>query len=401
MHRRGALTRIGFLGAFAAPAGLQEIVSRAAGHGDTAPLSRNATDEDFQRLLRLANVPSFSLAEVAGDRISTASVGVRRSGEPQVVTPDTVYAAASLTKAVFAYALIALARDGAFSLDRPVADYLPLPNPEDERAKSITARHLLSHSGGWRNWRFSADQALTADFTPGERWSYSGEGYFFLQRLAEHLTGRAVGDIVRERVFEPLGMTRSSMAPLESLEENQAASHSAQGEPRTRFGEPTIAELRRMVSSANRSLESVTISEVEQALRTVEPKLAVLPVFFTVNAAATMLTTANDFARFLRHIVTARRAGGAAAAIVTEMTTTGVRCNEAIRWGHGAGLETLGDTTWAWQWGDNPGFKNIYFADPGGERALVIFTNGDRGARVYERVVRARTGLDHPAFLFA
>ena len=96
----------------------------------------------------------------------------------------------------------------------------------------------------------------------------------------------------------------------------------------------------------------------------------------------------------------AREGGGRAAAIVGEMTSPRVRCNEAKR-GQGAGLESVGGATWAWQWGDYPGFKNICFFDTVGERAIVVFTNGDRGARVYERVVPARGGIDHPTFLFA
>jgi hypothetical protein len=53
-----------------------------------------------------------------------------------------------------------------------------------------------------------------------------------------------------------------------------------------------------------------------------------------------------------------------------------------------------------WQWGDNPGFKNFLAVDVNADSAFAIFTNGDRGARVYERVVRELTGVDHPAFLY-
>ena len=77
-------------------------------------------------------------------------------------------------------------------LDRPVHEYLALPDPGDARARTITTRHLLGHAGGWRNWRFAPSQALVADFAPGSRWSYSGEGYFFLQRVLEARTGLPV-----------------------------------------------------------------------------------------------------------------------------------------------------------------------------------------------------------------
>lgn len=83
------------------------------------------------------------------------------------------------------------------------------------------------------------------------------------------------------------------------------------------------------------------------------------------------------------------------------MMTPQVRCNETIEWGLGIGLESHGTSRAAWQWGDNPGFKNFCFADPASGTAMVVFTNGDRGARVYERVIRATTGRDRTAFLFS
>jgi CubicO group peptidase (beta-lactamase class C family) len=94
------------------------------------------------------------------------ALGVSRAGEADRVTPDTVYAAASLTKTVFAWVFLGLVQEGLVSLDRPVRDYLPLPNPDDARSATITARHLLSHTGGWRNWR-NTRPLLTADFKPG------------------------------------------------------------------------------------------------------------------------------------------------------------------------------------------------------------------------------------------
>ena len=364
------------------------------------PAQQNS-DEDFERLLRLASVPSMSLASIDGERISTRSLGVRRAGEAERATPDTVYAAASLTKAAFSYVLLGLVRDGLLSLDRPVREYLPLPNPDDPRAAAITARRLLSHSGGWRNWRNNTSQPLTADFEPGSRWSYSGEGFFFLQRVLEKLTGKGMSLLARERVFEPLGMKRSSMVGLAGLEPYQASGHNGRGELVPPSGRSALVELRRLMAERGAPLDAARTEDAEQALKTAEPTQPVLPNFLSPNAAASLLTTAADFALFLRHLVTARRRGGPAAAIVDLMMSPQIRCNDAVQWGLGVGLEDLGGRRFGWQWGDNPGFKNFFFADPQQEKAMVIFTNGDRGARVYERVIRAMTGDDHPAFLWA
>jgi CubicO group peptidase (beta-lactamase class C family) len=156
-----------------------------------------------------------------------------------------------------------------------------------------------------------------------------------------------------------------------------------------------------MMAARGAPLEAAKVEDSEQAIKTAEPTLPALPNFLAPNAAASLLTTANDFALFLRHLVTAKRAGGAPAAIVDLMMTPQVKCNEAVQWGLGVGLEDVGGQRYAWQWGDNPGFKNFFYADPQRGKAFAIFTNGDRGARVYERVIRALTGVDHPAFLWA
>ena len=393
LDRRAALARLGIVAA-----GLHAPLT--FGRRATAPVHR-AGDADIALLLRLANVPSVSYAVIDGDRITSSAIGIRRSGGAEQVTPDTIYAAASLTKVVFSYTLLSLVHEGLFSLDRPVREYLPLPNPDDARAGAITARHLLSHSGGWRNWRNTPAQPLTADFEPGTRWSYSGEGFFFLQRIVEHLTAKSIGTLARERVFEPLGMQRSSMIGLESMEPFQATGHDTRGEVGAVYGRPALLELRRAMTARGLPLDAATVEDAERALTSAEPTLPALPNFLSPNAAASMLTTATDFARFLRHVVTARRSGGAPSAIVDHMMSPQIRCNEAIQWGLGVGLEDRGNRRFAWQWGDNPGFKNFYAADPQGAKAVVVFTNGDRGARVYERVIRMVAEEHQAAFLWA
>lgn len=393
MNRRAALAGIG-------------VTLAGLGAWRLDPGARDATPQalqeiDLEQILRLSSVPSLAVATVDGERISARAVGVLQRGGTARATADTPYAAASLTKGVVAYAALALVREGALALDRPVRDYLPVPNADDVRAARITARHLLSHSGGWRNWRFGPTPPLVADFEPGTRWAYSGEGFFFLQRVLEHLTGQGIGRIVRERVLTPLGMSQSAMLAAATSDPSAATGHDGRGEPVTDRTLPLRQALAQRVASRNATLDDVRVEEAEAAMRAIAPDATPFPVSLVPNAAASLVTTANDFARFLRHLVTAERQGGAAAAIVREMMTPQVRCNETIEWGLGVGLETIGTTRAAWQWGDNPGFKNFCFADPASGTAMVVFTNGDRGARVYERVIRAATGRDRAAFLFA
>lgn len=396
MKRRDAIARL-TLGV--AAAGMPWSAGQTQQPRSRGSMSNNI-DAELTELLALANVPSLSIAQVNGDKITTKAIGLLKVGEAEHPNADTVYAAASLTKAVFTYTFLSFVQDGLLSLDKPVREYLPLPNPDDPRGASITAKHLLSHSSGWRNWRNNNATLLTADFEPGSRWSYSGEGFFFLQRVLEKLTGKAIGVLVRERVFAPLGMTRSSLAPLVELDANRAWAHDSRGQFTQGFGRPTMLELRRAMSESGRSVETASVEDAERAIKAAEPTLPALPNFLSPNAAASMLTTASDFAKFLKHFVTAKKQGGAAAAIVAQMMSPQIRCNDRVQWGLGVGLEDVGTNRCAWQWGDNPGYKNFFWADPAREQAMVVFTNGDRGARVYERAIRALTGTDHPGFLW-
>jgi CubicO group peptidase (beta-lactamase class C family) len=218
--------------------------------------------------------------------------------------------------------------------------------------------------------------------------------------VLEKLTGKAVGRVVRERVFAPLGMNSSALLLPVALDARYAPGHNGRGEPIPPYGATVVRQLRTTMTSRNASIDDVTVEDAEQAIRAAEPTLPVLPNFLLPNAAASLVTTAADFGRFLRHMVTARAAGGAPAAIANLMFAPQVRGNEAVSWGLGAGLEAVNGRQCAWQWGDNAGYKNFFFADTTRPAGMVVFCNGDRGARVYERLIRMKDGNDHPAFLF-
>jgi CubicO group peptidase (beta-lactamase class C family) len=69
----------------------------------------------------------------------------------------------------------------------------------------------LSHQGGLPNWRrVRPDGPITFDSSPGDRFSYSGEGYSLLQFVIEAVTGQDLHALARDKVFLPLGMTESS-----------------------------------------------------------------------------------------------------------------------------------------------------------------------------------------------
>ena len=165
--------------------------------------------------------------------------GLRDKDKNLPLTVDSVMTAASLTKPAFSYMVMQLVDEKLLDLDKPVYQYLPKPLPEypayadlssDPRYKKITARMLLSHTAGFPNWRrFTDSKKLFIAFDPGSRFAYSGEGIALLQMVVETITGKSLNELMRRRVFEPLGMTRTSMVWEPRFESDFADAYDEQG----------------------------------------------------------------------------------------------------------------------------------------------------------------------------
>ena len=166
-------------------------------------------EEDLPGLLEQANIPGLSIAVIRnGELFWSGAFGVKSLETNEPVDTQTIFEAASLSKPVFAYAVLRLAERGEFDLDTPLADHLPYERLEHEaRYRQITARIVMSHSTGLPNW---GGDRLDLNFDPGTAFNYSGEGFVYLQKTIEHLTGLTLDEVARREVFEPLGMTRSS-----------------------------------------------------------------------------------------------------------------------------------------------------------------------------------------------
>src|ERR1700674_114333 len=189
---------------------------------DGSAISAIEIDQTMLRLMHAAKVTGAGIAILNDGKIAyLKTYGFRDLKKSRPLTPDSVMSAASFTKVAFAYMVMQLVQEGVLDLDKPVYQYLSKPLPEygrysdlagDERYKRITARMLLDHTSGFPNWRrFNDDKKLHIHFEPGSRFAYSGEGIALLQLIVETVTKRPLADLMRERVFQPLGMTRTSM----------------------------------------------------------------------------------------------------------------------------------------------------------------------------------------------
>lgn len=173
-------------------------------------------------------IPGVSLALIKdGKVIYSRAYGVKNSQTREKTDENTLYEAASVTKPVFAYAVMRLVEKGKIDLDKPLYEYLPYPDiAHDARYKKITARHVLSHRTGFPNWRYmNADGKLDIKFEPGSRYGYSGEGFEYLKKVVEKITGKKVEKVLREEVLDPLGLYHTYFSKNDTLAKLVATGH--------------------------------------------------------------------------------------------------------------------------------------------------------------------------------
>jgi CubicO group peptidase (beta-lactamase class C family) len=148
-------------------------------------------EKQIPKLMEEAKVPGLSIAIIQDAKLFWhRGFGVKDVTSKEPVDNDTVFEAASTSKPVFAYAVMKLFETGVMDLDTPLTKYTPERFLKgDPRLDLITARHVHSHTSGFQNFR-SSKKPLKIHFTPGKKWAYSGEGYYYLQSVVAHLTGK-------------------------------------------------------------------------------------------------------------------------------------------------------------------------------------------------------------------
>jgi CubicO group peptidase (beta-lactamase class C family) len=188
------------------------------------PVKPDELDRFVRAYLEYFRIPGISVAVIKDfEVVYHRGLGVKNTATREPVGDDTVFEAASMTKPVFAYTVLRLAGRGVLDLDTPLYTYLPYEDiAHDDRYKLITARMVLTHRTGFPNWRSGK---LDIKFTPGTQVSYSGEGFVYLGKVVEHLTGKRLVDLCREEVFVPLGIENASLVWNEAMARLGATGH--------------------------------------------------------------------------------------------------------------------------------------------------------------------------------
>ncbi len=404
-HAAINMKRRDFLTAAGAAAAIPIIGSSGAAQAPTlrsGVLSTSFLDK-LPQLMEWSNVPGLAVALLKDGKLSwSMGSGVKKAGDPASVNADTLFGAASLSKPLFTYAILRMRDENIIDLDRPLWNYLPYEDlPAAEQSKQITARHVLTHSTGLQNWRFGRGQKLEFAFKPGERFQYSGEGFYYLQRVLESIADRGFEEYMQEKVLKPLGMVNSTFG-WTAADLKMSWGHSSRAEAVEAFNVLRGRRHLKLADDWKKPVRSWRHDDAVRANALIDKESPSFPNSLLPNCAGSLITSVNEYALFMARLMQLHRRDEHSLPETgrREMLSPQIKLNTAISWGLGIGLENYSNRSIFWHWGDNGVFKAFMMGDPAAGSGIVVFTNAQNGHRMWQRIVTEAMGPDHPAFFF-
>lgn len=298
--------------------------------------------------MKATNVPGLSIALVKNGKIAwRKGFGVKDKATNEPVTNDTMFEAASMSKPVFAYTVMKLVETGKLSLDEPLTKYTKTRFLDgDPRLDQITARHVLMHTSGFPNWR-SEKEPLKIAFEPGTKWSYSGEGYNYLQNVVAELTMQDFEPYMRQHLFKPFHMKSSGYAWNDHCSKHMARPHDTKGQP-------------------------------------MEQKKSDEAAVTRYGSAGALLTTPSDYAKFLIEVMNPKPSDATHlnANTWSEMLRPQIKAVQMIPsdWALGWQVMHVPQGDLIGHSGDNDGFHCLAAASVPKKMGVVVMTNGENGS---------------------
>lgn len=163
-------------------------------------------------LLNKYQVPAAGIGIIENGKIEFIKVyGEHQKGTK--ANPNTIFNVASITKTVVATAVLKLVDNGDWNMDEPLYHYYTDPDvANDSLSKLITTRHCLSHTAGFKNWRWNEENGkLQFNFKPGTKFQYSGEGMEYLRHALENKFKIGLEKIIDSLIFKPLKMNDATL----------------------------------------------------------------------------------------------------------------------------------------------------------------------------------------------
>ncbi|TYP73551.1 serine hydrolase [Aquimarina intermedia] len=345
---------------------------------DGSRISNDSIAQKINVLAKEGNVQGMAIA-VFNDKqpVYKNTLGFKNLPERLTLTDSTNIYGASLSKAVFSVLVMKLVENNVIDLDTPLESYLPkklyeykpltrwhdhyADLKEDSLYHKITARMCLAHTTGFANWRFvEPDQKLKVNGEPGTKYSYSGEGFVYLQVVLEKLTGKGLEQLAKEYIFDPLRMTKTSYQWQPAFESDFAYGHTMNG-------------------------------RIYRKDKDNEPR-----------GGSTLETTADDYIKFLTAVLNHQLISEKS---TNQMFSPQVKIHSLTQFGEGSNITT--DTyrdiklSYALGWGylETPhgkgvfkgghgnGFQHFSILFPESGKGVLIMSNSDNAEGIYQRLL--------------
>ncbi|MEO1430148.1 MAG: serine hydrolase domain-containing protein [Cyanobacteria bacterium J06633_8] len=335
------------------------LLNLLANSQSSAETAISNLEKQIPNLITSNRIPGISIAMIRDGKLFwNKSFGIKHKYNQNPVTNETIFAAASLTKPLFGYAVLKMAERGEIDLDAPLTKYTDKPLIDDSRIKLVTARNVLSHTTGFPNW--SGSKPVWFKNNPGTKFGYSGEGFLYLQNVVEKITQQPLEEYLQQQILKPWRMNSSSLIWQPEYANIASYGHNRQGKPKAMS----------------------------------KPKAASSP--------GSLRTTAQEYAQFL---IAMMQPGTINSNYLTEsslqkMLTPQIKLSYSLDWGLGWGLERTNKGNFFWHWGDLVTFKSFIAASKDLKTGIVILTNSQNGLKICERIVNQAIGGKHPAFKY-
>lgn len=358
-----------------APSSVEARIARVE-HGLSTPVVlKGVPGQKMDLRARMAHhhVPAVSIALINGGKVQWArAYGVVEAGHIPAVaaTPQTLFQAASISKAVSAIGAMRLVQDHRLVLDGPANARLTrwtLPDNDLTRQTPVTLRMLLNHSAGTTVHGYfgyaqgqnvptvlqvlgglppATSDPVRVDVLPGTTWRYSGGGYSVVQQMITDTTALPFDRYMQQAVLQPLGMTHSTFAvPLSA---------------------------RQRATTAAGHIEDGTV---------VPGRWHSYPE----SAAAGLWTTPTDLAQVVLEMQ--RATAGTSGAVLSHDSATAMLTRGLGEYGLGFYVEDLGPVTSFSHSGGTAGFRSQLYGYAGSGQGAVIMTNSDNGAALIDEIL--------------
>ena len=309
------------------------------------------SDWEINELLKQNNVTSTSIGYINEGKLQQ----IRAFGEQKVGVPvsnKTIYKVASLTKPVTSLVVMKLVNAGKWNLDEPLYKYHTDPDVKDSPySKKLTTRLVLSHQTGFPNWRYLKEpKKLSFEFEPGTKTQYSGEGFEYLRKALEKKFKKPLEKMAEELIFEPLEMNDTHFYWAKDMDESRyATQHDRKG-------------------------KAVSVKK-----------------YYKANAAANLLTTIEDYAKFMTHVM---GGAGISAELFEDYLKLHSKEKEGVYYGLGWQIFpdlNKGEIAVA-HTGSDFGVKTFAIMLPKSKRGIVIFSNAENGIVVTRKIIEEHFG---------